>query len=453
MILAIKLFLRTLMAPFLYFATIYALVISVFRKIDVGLVFLIFLLPQPNIHYKMHEYPYGWMVIDLLMLSIVLGVLIQKHRCGVGGHGALIILILVISYLSLWHASYNFFLRAPLSTEDNQFVIWKNYARVLFLYFLVTWAVNNEKLHKLVIFLMVVVMFIVAVKSYRSFSGGVDFSYDKRYGGPFEIAGLGSNHFGAFVATYSALVIGLLLQDQDKKRKVFYLLTLIFSLHPLFFTYSRGAYVGMIASLIFFGLVREKKILWLVLLLFFVWRVILPLSVIDRVRMTQAESGELENSAAGRLQLWNIAYDIFSQSPLMGVGFNGFALTMARDSEQIISDGIVLTDTHNYFVKVLCEQGMLGLFLLGLVFLRSFLSGWKLYRQAREPFASGVGLGLAGCTVTLLVVNCFGDRFSYLECGGYFWIMWALVDRGIIFYCPTGQVPPIAINKPKMLTV
>lgn len=432
MILALKIFLRSLSIPCLYYGTVWSLLWTIFSRVETGLLVLLFFLPQPNIHYKLHGYPYGWMAVDLLMLAVIMGAVAQNHGYDFSFNGFIVMLVLLVSYLALWNASDNFVLPAPLSASDSQFVLWKNYARVMLLYFLVSWVVKEERLQKWLTILMVVVILMVAVKSYRSFSGGGNFSYDKRYGGPFEVSGLGANHFGAFMASYSALVMGLLLQDTDRRRRCLYLITLVFSLHPLLYTYSRGAYLGVLVTLLFFGLVREKRFLLLLLLFLCSWRTILPPSVIDRVEMTQAESGELENSAAGRLQLWDMAYELFTRHPLAGVGFNGFTLTAAREQEQVLSGGVVLTDTHNYFVKVLCEQGLVGIFLLGLVFLRALASGLKLYRRARDPFASGLGLGFAGCTVSLLVVNCFGDRFSYLECGGYFWVLWALVDRGVV---------------------
>jgi hypothetical protein len=59
-------------------------------------------------------------------------------------------------------------------------------------------------------------------------------------------------------------------------------------------------------------------------------------------------------------------------------------------------------------------------------------SGQKLFRTAITPFQKGLGFGFLGCVVAFIITNMFGDRWSYFVLGDYFWIIWGLVDRGIL---------------------
>ena len=69
---------------------------------------------------------------------------------------------------------------------------------------------------------------------------------------------------------------------------------------------------------------------------------------------------------------------------------------------------------------------------LVLLLLKALISGWSLFLKGTEPFYKGLGLGFIGCTVAMIVNNVFGDRWSYFTLGGYFWILWGLVDRSLL---------------------
>lgn len=429
MILAIKIFIRAIFFPGLYFSSIMAMFYTIFKKTFVGLFLLVFLITQPNIHYKFHDYPYGWMVIDLLFLSLIFGVLFQNQKYHKTGNGKYVILLIIITYISAWIASINFSLPLPISTSSAEFVSWKNFIRALLLYFLINSVIKNDKEKKIIVLLIVVILLLVSVKSFRNFSGGSGFSYDKRYGGPFEKAGLGSNHFGAFIASYGSVVLGLFLVDKNKKRRLIYIPTLLFAMHPLFFTYSRGAYLGAIVSLLFLGVAKEKKIILIIFLFVLSWQFILPESVVERITMTKTEDGEIENSAAGRLELWDFGVTVFYKHPILGSGINGFALSVKNSGFDLVSAGVHLTDPHNYYMKVLCDQGLIGLILLLFIFFRAFLSGWKLFKHGDNDFDRGLGIGFSACVISLFLVNIFGDRFSYIMSGSYFWVFWGIVDK------------------------
>jgi O-antigen ligase len=261
------------------------------------------------------------------------------------------------------------------------------------------------------------------VREFRNFAEGESFSYERRSEGPFWIVRLGANHFGAFIAHYSSLLLGLFLVDKHKYRKWLYLAAVIVSGHPLLFAYSRGAYAAALAAVTVLGLIKKRALLVLVAVLIFTWQVLLPTTVVERIAMTESASGELEESAALRFGVWQHALRLFEENSIFGVGFNGFGLTLP--------EGARLTDTHNFYMKTAAEQGMVGLTLLAAVLLFALSSGWRLYRRGESDFHRGLGLGFVGCVIAVAVSNVFGDRWSYFTLGGYFWVFWGLVDRAL----------------------
>jgi O-antigen ligase len=285
-------------------------------------------------------------------------------------------------------------------------------------------AIQDDKQLKTLLLIATTVILLIGVRESRNFTEGSEFSYDKRAEGPFWIVGLGANHLGAFIAAYGAFLLGLYLCDDDKKRRWLYLAAILSCIHPLFFSYSRGAYAAAIVALLFFGLVKSRKLLVLAVVIFVSWQTLFPATVVERITMTENPSGNLEASAAHRLVLWEHAKAMFQENPIFGVGFGGFRFTLPPDE--------TLTDTHSFYMKMLSEQGIIGTSFFLLVLARGFRSGWQLYRGGRTPLYQGLGLGFLGCIVATSISNIFGDRWSYFVLGAYLFIFWGLVDRALL---------------------
>src|SRR5882762_1975562 len=339
--------------PLFYTGVALTSVMSIFRRAEWGLYALIAVTPLPNIRYRFNPYPYGKDLLDILIVSVLIGIFVNKNGFKRAPNGALLMLFIVVNYLALWNTSMNFSLPLPFTTDNELLGDWKNYAEMIFLYFLVFNCIQDEKHQKIVTTLVAAVMLFIAVREFRNFTEGDVFSYDKRVEGPFWVMGLGANHMGAFVAHYGAALLGLYLLDDNRQRRWLYLLAVIFSLHPLFFAYSRGAYIGALAAVLFFGIVKKRSLLLLLVAILIFWQTLLPQTVVERIAMTESPSGELESSAGKRVELWDRAVELFQNNPLFGIGYGGFSLSVSVEG---------LTDTHNFYMRMLSEQGIIGIF-------------------------------------------------------------------------------------------
>ena len=415
---------RSIIVPVLYYGGILTCIPTIFRRAEWGFFLMIAMIPQPNIFYKFYDYPMGTKYLDMLFISVLIGIFVNKKKIVLTHNSILVGLLLVVSYLALWNSSSNFSLPAPITTRNELLVQWKSYAVMIFMYFLALNISKDEKQHKIMIMIMAAVVLFVSLQSLRSFTAGVTYADESRYAGPFEVVELNSNHFGAFIVSYCSLLLGLVLFDKNKWRRLLFLAAVVIGIHPLFFSYSRGAYAAALGVLCFFGVVKKRSLLVLALILFISWQTLLPSSVVDRIQMTKGGVRGPESSVAVRLDLWNHAVRLFERNPIFGTGFGGFELSLPKNAE--------FKDTHNLYLKILSEQGVIGLSLLLLVFFMALRSGQKLYRKAQTPFQKGLGFGFLGCTVAFIVTNMFGDRWSYFVLGDYFWIVWGLVDREIL---------------------
>jgi O-antigen ligase len=290
------------------------------------------------------------------------------------------------------------------------------------LFFLTVNNIKDKKRMQWLVSIMVFIIFITGLyffKNYR-YIGKTIFREEKRISGT--LSYLGPNEWGAFHAHYFFVILSIFLVDKLKIiKRILFILAILFSVYSILFSYSRGAYIALMAGLIFISLVK-KRIFVIPLILFFIfWQSLLPPAVVQRINQTQTEEGELDHSAQTRINLWETGLDIFNLNPLLGIGFNTIPFVGLEGG---------FADTHNIYIKILAEQGLIGILIFLIILFLSLWYGWKLYKRADDTFLKGLGLGFVTCIIALMITNFFGDRWTYLPIGAYFWVFLGLVVRG-----------------------
>jgi len=403
-----------------YLTAIIVFFLSFSGKIKYGFSFLIFLIPLQNVFLKLQELPFGKDIPNLLLLAMILGWFFDKiskgkQIFGKSSFNVLLIFYCFYTYFTLWHGTIYFDLPAPLSITEPRFQTWKNYMVLPLLFFV---GFNNVKDRKelarffVFICLAMVLMNRSTLVEIRDASSWVSRS---KFKGSF--AWLGANEVAAFYATYTFVLLGIFLYVKKNLWKVLLAVLIVMNLYCVLFLFSRGAYLATLAAFSLIGFFRNKIILVFVAFLLIFWQVILPQKVVERINFTEVE-GEMDQSAEKRIEYWQETMQYFKQSPIIGVGFNVKTYIGSQ------------RDTHNLYIRTLAEEGIIGLlFLLTIMFL-ALKRGLRLFKKAQDRFLKGLGLGFAACVLAVIVGNCFGDRWTYLPVGAYFWIFLAMVERG-----------------------
>ena len=406
--------------------------LALFYRSEIGILFIAFFLPIYTLLNKAIklDLPLANQIIDILLIGMLLGWLFQNRKDQEEplGRSPLILPIFIFMGYSL----FNFFVGSSYLGEDIfpnldnvRLANWKNYMIMPLLYLISYYNLRDRK-WKYALFILLFFSFLAMDFKFRQSFRWVQHTHYMEKSRVFgTLAFLGSNEWGSFHTIYTLFIIGLFLVDRHFWRRVAYLILIFGGIYSLMYSFSRGAYVGFLVGLIFIGFVRTRKLLILLVVFLFVWKLIVPLSVMERVTGTFVEQSErsgvvsvggVELETAGRTELWKKALNYFYQNPITGTGYDTYLRLTGWD-------------THNVYLKHMAEQGLIGLFIyLGLYFL-ALRSGWRLYRRADEELVKALGFGFLCAVVGSIVVNFFGDRWTYLQLGGLYWIFWALVDQ------------------------
>lgn len=398
--------------------------LSVLWRPEIGLYILAFALPMQTGRYKLLSFFLGAQFIDVLILGIVLGLLFKGRGIVERAPSNRILVIMgLFLYFSLWEGSFFADSPLPLWITDPRFSNWKNYIEMFFLSMLVASTLTRKRQVQALIVVMCLSVLVVNRNYYTLLSDRdlSHFSYDVRDAGLLGYAGV--NGFAAFEAMFCSFILGVLPYVKKIAARLGLLLILVSGIYCLLFAFSRGGYIGFLCGMITVGVLKSRKYLVLALVLVFGWQVLLPTSVQQRISMTTegSSSGQFDSSSEERLTLWRDALDMFKRNPVTGTGFNTYEFMHRVGSYQ---------DTHNYYLKVLAETGLVGMILFLMLLRMLFKVGWRLYRSADDPFWSALATGFTAMVACAIVLNFFGDRWSYQQVDGYLWMLLGVAVRG-----------------------
>jgi putative inorganic carbon (hco3(-)) transporter len=388
-----------------------------------GLYYMMPFLPYRTMRDHFLDFPLGGNVLTILVVAVIVGALIRGNHLPKSKLYLIWFIFGAYLYFSMWIGTGLGNAPAPLWLSDANFVTWKDYMLIPLVFVAASLVIEDRKAVRTVVILTAIsLLFIDRSSLFESMSRTwTTFDEDKRSGGPLAY---GSNQTAAFLVQFGMFFWGLVQFVQRKKIKLLGYLVVAITLIASMYTFSRAGYLAILFSVFVLGLLKDRKLLVILGVFLLTWQTVVPSAVRERVNMTQTSSGELEASAQERIILWKEAQESFARSPIVG---NGFATFQLREH---VGD---LKDTHNWYVKVLVETGIIGL-IIALFLLQQMLAvSFRLFRRATDPLYRGLGLGLFLATCSSIVTNFFGDRWTYIEITGLLWILVAAAIRASQF--------------------
>jgi len=411
----------------LYISAIGALLLSIFWRPSVGIFYLLPLIPLQTIRYRINEFPLGTSLFGVMLVGVAIG-LARKGQPLFPKNNWLKLLAIyfVFTFSSLCLGSG--YLGASFPLPGNaRFGVWQDYMIMPALAILTAAAVRTKRQMQLII-LTLCVGTLLLDKSFWSAISDWDFSTytDEIHGDGASMGYAGANGLAAFTAQASIFLLALAGFERRGWIRAAYYGLAVYSAICLMYSLSRGGYVAFLVGCFAIGLLKQRKLLVFLAIFLFTWTSIVPPAVQQRVEMTyDQQSGSLDGSSETRISLWTNAMQVFDSHEVLGTGFDTYAYMHLNKG----NFGGYYADTHNYFVKVLVETGVVGLVLFLCILGGIMGEGYRLFRRAQDPFFASLGLGIVGWLVCSIAANLFGDRWTYLQVNGYMWVIAGLVCR------------------------
>jgi putative inorganic carbon (HCO3(-)) transporter len=149
----------------------------------------------------------------------------------------------------------------------------------------------------------------------------------------------------------------------------------------ILFTYSRGALVGLVAiGVLMFLRLKQRFLLLPIMILAFLFGSFFTTQE-WRDRMYGFSHGEIDSSAAGRINAWKFAFHLAQDYPITGGGFDTFTPELFQRYAPNPTD---VHAAHSVYFGLLGEQGFVGLFLFLLVVVACYIRMQRIIWNARR---------------------------------------------------------------------
>jgi putative inorganic carbon (HCO3(-)) transporter len=294
----------------------------------------------------------------------------------------------------------------PLATDPG--MAWKSfndlYVKNMLMFIVIVNTVRTERRLKWLLLLALAVGCVLSVSAFHDFQRGNFTVEGYRVTG--NIGGMfgNVNDMALHLVVTVPIAVGLFLQTRNIFHKAAYALCCLAMLMGIFFSYSRGAFLGLIcvvAALVWM-LFRRNRVAAVVLFCLAVLAMIVvaPGNYINRVLSIVDHSRDAAGSAQQRQAVLMRSLLVSARHPLLGVGMGNFPIYSIRNLV-----------THNSYTQVSAELGIPAL-IAYLMFMLTPLR--RLARIARETFDARreariyyLAVGLTASLVGYMVSSAF----------------------------------------------
>ncbi len=216
-----------------------------------------------------------------------------------------------------------------------------------------------------------------------------------------------ANIFGGYLTLHVAVAVGLFLHSTNIPARASASVAILVIGTALLFTYSRTSYGALFLAVAIFGLIKNRRLLLIVLLVSVLFPLLAPEAVQERMAtMTPlATGGPGPSSWISRILAWDDVFrKVFDSSPLLGFGLGS----------------VRLGDVDSEYVRILSDTGLVGVLLFAWILLRLLLRANASY-AALPPsgfargYAAGYLIALVAMTIHAFAATSF-TAIRTMEC-------------------------------------
>ena len=219
-----------------------------------------------------------------------------------------------------------------------------------------------------------------------------------------------------------------------------YLLEMLLILSAVMFTYSTGAWIGllagMLAFMVFIGRIRYSMLLLIMIALL----TVIVFTVFPSQLALQLSHASASNESSLHVGGWQTALRVIEANPLFGVGMGDQAYLIRAEPFRVPAQIMPLFEPDNSYLQWGAIAGipvmLVFLLLLGYVFWYSWRN-WRAIDTGYRPLLGGGIVALIALSINSFSLNGWTDPGGMASLG---WLIAGLVASPLIGRCPRQQL-------------
>jgi O-antigen ligase len=269
--------------------------------------------------------------------------------------------------------------------------------------------------------------------------------------------------YGAILALLTPVIAGFIFSDPKIKGFLRILVIAVFAFLALaiLFSYTRAAWVSLIAATVIFILVKLRiRFVFLaavgfvvLLFIFSYWQEI----IIKLEQNRQDSSKELaehvksisnvttDASNLERLNRWSCAWRMFKERPVFGWGpgtymFQYAPFQISRERTQISTNFANLGNAHSEYIGPLAESGFFGTLTFIAIVISTLITGFRVYHRTREDrFIRSLSLTLLLGLITYYIHGLMNNFLDTDKASALFWGYTAMLVAMDVYHKKTNN--------------
>lgn len=230
------------------------------------------------------------------------------------------------------------------------------------------------------------------------------------------------NLLAGFLVTVIAIATGLGLRFTENDKKLSMLVLVVMLTGCLVLTYSRGAWVSMAVVIGAYGLLYDRRFLWLLLI---GPAVMLCFSEVSSRVLSIFHP--TDTSSTLRLALWESTVAMIRDNPLSGIGWGSYWLVYPNYDFFIQDPSTVIFHAHNMYLHLAAETGLPGMCTFIAFMYCHAHTALRLLPQAEEPWIQGLLSGLVAAILGIAVSGLTDHILFSIQMSMLVWLMFAIV--------------------------
>ena len=216
----------------------------------------------------------------------------------------------------------------------------------------------------------------------------------------------------------------------SKKNKMYYILLTGLFLFVIILSQSRGGFVGLIAAFIYCWLRTKRKVFtgFLIGILAVFAILVAPSSYWNEVRSI-TEEGTEQGTGEERIYTWGIAWHMFLDNPIMGVGQGNFPWVFEKYEKEVTGSdeafhgrSVAGRAAHSIYFTMLPELGIIGTCIF-IAMILNMVKDLRTIKTRTSPNKSHVPNGNSSYYY-MLALALEGALVSYLVSGAFISILY-----------------------------
>jgi O-antigen ligase len=232
------------------------------------------------------------------------------------------------------------------------------------------------------------------------------------------------NNFAEILVMLTPLMLALLMNARTWRGKLLSLVVLGVSVAAIGFTYSRSGWIGLAGAVVLFFAFLNWRLVPLLLVVGIIALPFLPTSIYNRVLTI----GNMQDTSTRyRFYIYEATGTLLKDYGLRGVGLGSDVMKQVFQNYSPMPDGNYPIHTHNNYLQMWGEVGILGLLSYLALILGQLKAGVKAYVQSTDRRVKRMLAAAVSALCGILVISLAEYTWFYPRNMFLFWFLFGVI--------------------------